>query len=82
MRTNTRRSLRCITGGKHRQYCTLRGQLPPTEVRGSPALKIPFRLSAGNGISIERYASLFLIYGTGICPVDAGVAGSEEIVFA
>jgi len=45
------------------------------------ALKIPFRLSAGNGITIERFVNLFLIYGSEICLVDAGVAGSEEIVF-
>ena len=45
------------------------------------ALKIPFRLSAGSGISIERFVNLFLIYGSEICRVDAGGAGAEGIVY-
>ncbi len=46
------------------------------------ALKIPFRLSAGPGIAIERFVNCFLIYGSEICLVDAGVAGAEKVIFA
>ncbi|MDN7024505.1 MBL fold metallo-hydrolase [Methanoculleus sp. FWC-SCC1] len=45
-------------------------------------LKIPFRLSAGPGITVERFVNCFLIYGSEICLVDAGVAGAEEAVFS
>ncbi len=46
------------------------------------ALKIPFRLSAGPGVAIERFVNCFLIYGSEICLIDAGVAGAEETIFA
>lgn len=49
--------------------------------RNVHALKIPFRLTAAPGLSIDRFVYVYLIYGTEICLIDSGVASSEEVIF-
>lgn len=45
------------------------------------ALKIPFTLTIGPGIKLDRFVYVFLIYGKEICLIDTGVADSEQIIF-
>ena len=45
------------------------------------ALKIPFKLELSPGKTLDRFVYAFLIYGKKICLVDAGVAGSHEMIF-
>lgn len=45
------------------------------------ALKIPFKLELTPGKTLDRMVYAFLIYGEKICLIDAGVAGSHEMIF-
>lgn len=45
------------------------------------ALKIPFRIPIAPGVEVDRFVYAFLIVGPRIALVDAGVAGSDRIVF-
>ncbi|HTX43859.1 MAG TPA: MBL fold metallo-hydrolase, partial [Methanocella sp.] len=45
------------------------------------ALKLPFRLIAGPGITVERFVYTYLIYGRQIYLIDTGVAPSVEAIF-
>lgn len=45
------------------------------------ALKIPFKLELTPGKTLDRFVYAFLIYGESICLIDAGVAGSHEMIF-
>jgi glyoxylase-like metal-dependent hydrolase (beta-lactamase superfamily II) len=45
------------------------------------ALKVPFRIPAGPGRTIDRFVYCFLVYGESVCLVDSGVAGSEKLIF-
>lgn len=44
------------------------------------ALKIPFKLSVGDGRTLDRFVFAYLIFGDQICLIDSGVAGSEAII--
>ncbi len=43
------------------------------------ALRIPFRVDA-NGVSLERFVVVYLIYSDAIYLIDSGVAGSEKVI--
>ncbi|HUW65770.1 MAG TPA: MBL fold metallo-hydrolase [Spirochaetia bacterium] len=45
------------------------------------ALKIPFRLRAPSGQTIDRFAYAFLIYGQRLCLIDTGVASARAEIF-
>jgi hydroxyacylglutathione hydrolase len=45
------------------------------------ALKIPFQLRDPSGQPVDRFVYAYLIYGTEICLIDSGVAGSERRIF-
>lgn len=45
------------------------------------ALKIPFNVTSPMGIAIERFVYVYLIYGSEVCLIDTGIAGSEESIF-
>jgi len=45
------------------------------------ALKIPFKLRVGQGKTLDRFVFAYLIFGSQICLIDSGVAGSEAIIF-
>lgn len=46
------------------------------------ALKIPFTLFTPQGVVMERFVYVYLIYGTdGVCLIDTGVASSEQAIF-
>lgn len=45
------------------------------------ALKINFKLELSPGKTLDRFVYAFLIYGQNICLIDAGVAGSHEMIF-
>jgi hydroxyacylglutathione hydrolase len=44
------------------------------------AIKIPFQLRAPSGQLVDRFVYAYLIYGTEICLIDSGVAGSERVI--
>jgi hydroxyacylglutathione hydrolase len=44
------------------------------------ALKIPFQLRGPSGQPVDRFVYAYLIYGTEICLIDSGVAGSERAI--
>ncbi len=44
------------------------------------AIKIPFQLRGPSGQPIDRFVYAYLIYGTEICLIDSGVAGSERMI--
>ncbi len=45
------------------------------------ALRIPFTLPIGPGITLDRFVYAFLIYGEDICLIDTGVASSKQVIF-
>lgn len=45
------------------------------------AIKIPFKLLASQGKTLDRFVYAYLIYGKRICLIDCGVASSEIIIF-
>jgi hydroxyacylglutathione hydrolase len=45
------------------------------------ALKIPFSLAIGSGVSVERSVYMYLIYGKRVYLIDTGVASSVDVVF-
>lgn len=45
------------------------------------ALKIPFKISVGPDITLERFVYAFTICSQRICLIDSGVAGAERLVF-
>jgi len=44
------------------------------------ALKLPFQIKTGNGIILDRFVFVYLIYGEEIYLIDSGVAGSRKII--
>jgi glyoxylase-like metal-dependent hydrolase (beta-lactamase superfamily II) len=46
------------------------------------SVRIPFRIPAGGGRFMERSVNAFMAVDTGICLIDAGVAGSEGHILA
>ena len=46
------------------------------------AVRIPFRIPAGEGRFLERYVNSFLVADRGACLVDAGVSGSTALILA
>jgi glyoxylase-like metal-dependent hydrolase (beta-lactamase superfamily II) len=47
------------------------------------ALKLPFQIPAGPGITIERFVNVYLVYSdSGIHLIDSGVAGCENNIYA
>lgn len=45
------------------------------------ALRVPFSLITAGGAAMDRFAYLYLIYGTEICLINTGVASSAELIF-
>lgn len=45
------------------------------------ALRIPFTLPIGPGITLDRFVYAFLIFGEDICLIDTGVASSKQVIF-
>ena len=46
------------------------------------ALKIPFTITTPQGVMIDRFVYVYLIYGAnGVCLIDSGVAASEQAIF-
>ena len=41
------------------------------------AIKIPFQVPVGPGVTVDRFVYVYLIYGKKICLIDTGVASSE-----
>jgi len=44
------------------------------------AIKIPFKLSIGQGKMVDRFVYAYLIYGKRICLIDCGVSSSEALI--
>lgn len=45
------------------------------------ALKVPYTITIPPRIIIERSVNVYLIYGSEVCLIDSGVAGSEQVIF-
>ena len=46
------------------------------------ALKIPFTITVSPEVTIDRFATVYLVFGNSIHLIDSGVAGADEIIFA
>ncbi|RPJ19194.1 MAG: MBL fold metallo-hydrolase [Desulfobacteraceae bacterium] len=44
------------------------------------AVKIPFKLAAGSGKTLDRFVYAYLVYGRKICLVDSGVSSSYRVL--
>jgi hydroxyacylglutathione hydrolase len=45
------------------------------------AIKIPFTIPVGPGVSVDRFVYAFLIYAEKICLIDCGVTNSKNVIF-
>lgn len=44
-------------------------------------LRVPFKVPLAPSLSLDRFVYCYVIFGEGICLVDTGVAGTEDMIF-
>ncbi|MDH3329312.1 MAG: MBL fold metallo-hydrolase, partial [Desulfobulbaceae bacterium] len=45
------------------------------------AIKMPFQIPVAPGKTIERFVYSYLVFGSTVCLIDSGVAGSEQPIY-